>query len=152
MTNEHDEKDSFGIWHSRGTTYVRMPIVAFIGLIFALVTLTILFWSVKRDTDTHLHVEDPGELRTLLPSIAGLTHSSLEPGNTMEVLQNGDQFFPPLLRDIAAARDSVHIETFIWYDGKLATQVANLLAKKAREGVEVRLLVDGSGGRQLDGK
>ena len=151
MKHEHDEKDHFGIWHSRGTTYVRMPLIFFAGMVFAITTLTILFWSVKRDTDTRLRVENPGELRTLLPSIAGLTHSALVGGNAMQVLQNGDQFFPLLMRDIAAARESVHVETFIWYDGKLATQLANLLAKKAREGVEVRLLVDGSGGRQLDG-
>jgi cardiolipin synthase len=69
----------------------------------------------------------------------------------MEVLQNGDEFFPPLFRDIAAARVSVHIEDFIWYDGKLARQLADLLAKKAKEGVEVRLIVDASGGRQLKG-
>ena len=145
------DEDHFNIWQTHGTTYIRMPLVVFIGLVFALTVLTILFWSVKRNNDTVLRVEDPGELRTLLPSIAGLTHSSLEAGNAMQVLQNGDQFFPPLMRDIAAARESVHVETFIWYDGKLATQLAQLLAKKAREGVEVRLLVDGSGGRQLDG-
>lgn len=149
---DQPDKDHFRVWHSRGTTYVGMPIIAFIGGLFALITLAVLFWSVKRDNSTVLRVKQPGELRALLPSIAGLTHSVLEGGNSMQVLQNGDQFFPPLLRDIAAARQSIHIESFIWYDGKLATQLANLLAKKAREGVEVRLLVDGSGGRQLDGK
>ncbi|HEX2059400.1 MAG TPA: cardiolipin synthase [Thermoanaerobaculia bacterium] len=148
---EKEDKDHFGIWHTRGTTYVRMPLVAFVGLMFALTALTILFWSVKRDTDTVLRVEQTGELRTLLPSIAGLTHSSLEGGNSVEVLQNGDGFFPLLFRDIAAAKESVHIESFIWYDGKLASRLAQLLARKAREGVAVRLLVDGSGGRQLDG-
>ena len=151
MKKEPD-KEHFSIWHHRGTTYVRMPMVAFAGGLLALITLTILFWSVKRDNSTILRVQQQGELGALLPSIAGLTHSTLESGNSVEVLQNGNQFFPPLLRDIAAARKSVHVETFIWHDGKLATQLANLLAKKAREGVQVRLLVDGSGGRELDGE
>ncbi|HYI11573.1 MAG TPA: cardiolipin synthase [Thermoanaerobaculia bacterium] len=146
------DPDHFRITQHRGATYVRMPLIAFIGGLLTLIVMIILFWSVKRDNGTILRVEQPGELGALLPSIAGLTHSVLEDGNNVEVLQNGDAFFPPLLRDIAAARKSVHVENFIWYDGKLATELANLLAKKAREGVQVRLLVDGSGGRQLDGE
>lgn len=149
---KHRDDDHFSMWHTRGTTYVRMPLVAFAGLLLALALVTILLWSEKRDPDTTLRVRQPGQLGALLPSIAALTHSSLEPGNAIEVLQNGDGFFPPLFRDIAAARESVHVESFIWYDGTIARQLANLLARKAREGVEVRLLVDASGGRSLKGE
>lgn len=146
------DKDHFGLWTERGTTYVRMPLLLAAGGLLTIIALVILFWSVKRNNSTILRVRQPGELGALLPSIAGLTHATLEAGNAVEVLKNGDQFFPPLFRDIAAARRSIHIETFIWYDGKAATQLARLLAQKARAGVEVRLLVDGSGGRELDGK
>ena len=50
-------------------------------------------------------------------AIVGLTQSSLDQGNLVQVLQNGDQFFPPLLADIAAARESIHIESYIWWKG-----------------------------------
>jgi cardiolipin synthase len=146
------DDDHFRITQFRGTTYVRMPMAAFVGGALAIGFLSILLWSAKRKPDKILQVKNPGELRVLLPSIAGLTHSTLEPGNSMQVLQNGVMFFPALFRDIAAARESVHIEDFIWYDGKLARQLAQLLAQKARQGVEVRLLVDASGGRQLKGE
>ena len=152
MKKHEDDKDKFSIWTSRGTTYVRMPIVVFIGGVLTIAVLAILMWSVSREPDTQLQVRQPGELGALMPSIAALTHSALEPGNSMEVLQNGAMFFPALFRDIAAARETVHIESFIWYDGKIARQLAALLAKKAREGVEVRVLVDASGGRQLKGE
>lgn len=151
MKNKPDEKSRISIWHSRGTTYVRLPLVVFIAGILTIALLTILMWSVKREPDTRLHVQNPGELRVLLPSLAGLTHSALERGNAMQVLQNGVTFFPALFRDIDAARESVHIEDYIWYDGTLARQLAALLAKKARSGVEVRLIVDASGGKQLKG-
>jgi cardiolipin synthase A/B len=144
--------DHFRITKDRGTTYVRIPIIAFIGGVLAIVFLSVLMWSVKREPDTRLRVKNPGELRVLLPSIAGLTHSALEPGNSMQLLQNGDMFFPLLLRDIAAARESVHIENFIWEQGKISRQLATLLATKARQGVEVRVLVDASGGRDLKGE
>ncbi|HYK01357.1 MAG TPA: cardiolipin synthase [Thermoanaerobaculia bacterium] len=148
---EHREDDHFSIWQTRGTTYVRMPLIAFLGGLLMLVGMAVLIWSVKREPDTRLHVDDPGELRTLLPAIVGLTQSTLEAGNRVEVLQNGDGFFPPLFRDLAAARRSIHLEMFIWEEGKLATQLATLLAQKARQGVIVRVLVDGSGGRALKG-
>lgn len=150
--NDEKNHERFAVWTSRGTTYVRMPLVVCIAGVLAIALLTILMWSVKREPETRLRVEDPGELGTLLPSLAALTHSALEPGNAIEVLQNGAQFFPAVERDILAARESIHIESFIWYDGRLATRLATLLAAKAKQGVAVRVLVDASGGRQLDGE
>jgi cardiolipin synthase A/B len=131
------------------TTYIRMPLVAFIALILAVTALTIALWSIKRKPDTYLQVKTPGDLRTLVPSIVGVTQGSLEQGNKIEVLQNGDGFFPLLLRDIAAARETVHIESYIWWDGAMPHRIAELLARKARQGVEVRLLVDASGGHKM---
>ncbi len=152
MKKQHDEKDRFGIWSSRGTTYVRMPIVAFIGGLVAMVILIVLIWSMTREPDTRLRVHDLGELRSLMPSLVGLTQSSLEQGNDVRILQNGDGLFPPMFRDIAAAKESIHLETYIWYDGQLTRRLAPLLASKAKQGVEVRVLVDASGGKDLKGE
>jgi len=151
MKREHDQKDLFGIWTARGTTYVRMPIVMFIGGVLLIVILAVVVWSMTREPNTRLHVRDLGELSTLMPSLVGLTQSSMETGNDVRILQNGDQFFPPLMREMAAARESIHLESYIWYEGTLTKQVAELLTKKAKEGVEVRVLVDASGGRDLKG-
>jgi cardiolipin synthase len=95
-------------------------------------------------------VKQPGELGALVPSIVGLTQSSLDGGNQVTLLQNGDGLFPPMLRDIAGARESVHVESYIWWEGEICNELAKLLALKAREGVEVRLLLDASGGHKLD--
>ena len=129
---------------------VRLPTIAVVAMIVAIAGLTILLWSVERGRETHLAVKQPGELGALIPSIVGLTQSSLDQGNQAELLQNGDGFFPPMLRDIAAAKQSVHVESYIWWDGDICNELAKLLALKAREGVEVRLLLDASGGRKLD--
>jgi cardiolipin synthase len=135
-----------------GTHYVRVPTISFAALILAVAGLTILLWSAERGTDARLNVKNPGDLNALLPSIVGLTESSMDAGNRVRVLQNGDQFFPALLADIAAARESIHIESYIWWKGAVCDQVARALAEKAKQGVEVRLLVDGSGGRRLKGQ
>ena len=136
--------------HKHRTHYVRIPVVGFIALILAVVGLTILLWSAERGTDAHLNVKNPGDFNALLPSIVGLTQSSLEGGNAVQVLQNGDQFFPLLLADIARARASVHVESYIWWKGAICDQLAHALADAAHRGVEVRLMVDASGGHKMD--
>jgi cardiolipin synthase len=145
------DKDQFRVWTEHGTTYVRMPIVAFIGGVFAIALLLIMFWSVKRKPNVQFQLRDGRPIAELMPALVGLTQSSLDGGNRIEILQNGDGFFPSLFRDIAAARESVHLETFIWNEGPLARTLAAALAAKARSGVEVRVLVDDSGGHQLRG-
>ena len=135
----------------RGNAHVaKVPIVLFVAMVAVIVVMTTVLWSIWREPNTHLAVKDPGELGALMPSIIGLTQSSLVAGNRVVVLENGDQFFPALLRDVAAARQSVHIESYIWWQGDICNQLANALAAKARAGVEVRLLVDASGGHKMD--
>lgn len=133
-----------------GTHWVRVPLVAAISLVVLTVGLAILLWSAERGRDTRLQVKQPGDFGALLPSIVGLTQSALAPGNRVQLLENGDQFFPALLQDVAAARESIHIESYIWWKGDVCDQLANALASKARQGVEVRLLVDASGGHKMD--
>jgi len=135
---------------STGTHFVTVPLVAAISLIVIVIGLMILLWSAERGRDARLQVKQQGDFAALLPSIVGLTQGSLDPGNQVQLLQNGDGFFPALLSDIANARESVHIESYIWWKGQICDQIAAALAKKAREGVEVRLLVDASGGHKMD--
>ena len=135
----------------RGRThYVRVPIVAAVSLVIVVIGLTIMLWSAERGRETHLNVKNAGDLSALMPSIVGLTQASLDQGNQITVLENGDEFFPLLLKEIANARESVHVESYIWWKGAICEQIANALAAKAREGVEVRLLVDASGGHKMD--
>ena len=136
----------------KGTDYVRTPLVFFIALIVMVAGLTIMLWSATRGRDTHLRVKQPGDFTALLPSIVGITQASLDAGNDVKLLQNGDQIFPPMLADIAAARQSVHVESYIWWKGPICDKLASALATKASQGVEVRLLVDASGGRKMDRK
>jgi len=136
--------------NERGTHFLRVPIVTFVALIVMVIALTITLWSAERGRATQLSVKNPGDLPALMPSIVGLTQGSLERGNRIEVLENGDEFFPRLLADIGRARQTIHVETYIWWKGDICNQLAAALAAKARQGVEVRLLVDASGGHKMD--
>ena len=65
--------------------------------------------------------------------------------NEVEVCMNGTEFFPSLLRDIAQAKNHIHIDMYIIADDALGLLVADALIDKAREGVEVRLIYDDVG-------
>ncbi|MGE5234254.1 MAG: phospholipase D-like domain-containing protein [Acidobacteriota bacterium] len=68
-------------------------------------------------------------------------------GNAVELLNNGDQFFPAMLGAIAAASRSVDLESYIFHDDRAGRLFAGALVAAAKRGVEVRVLVDGAGGR-----
>ncbi len=68
-------------------------------------------------------------------------------GNAVELLNNGDQFVPAMLGAIAAARRSVDLESYIFHDDRAGQMFAAALVEAARRGVEVRVLVDGTGGK-----
>lgn len=66
-------------------------------------------------------------------------------GNDVEMLYDGVAFVSTLLRDIYAAREHIHIETYIIEDDAVGRLVRDALTDRAREGIEVRLLYDDVG-------
>jgi cardiolipin synthase len=132
------------------THTIRVPLILVIAMFLVIAVMTLLLWSVWRNRSIALLVKNPGDLQAMIPSIVGVTEGSLEQGNQVQLLENGDGFFPLVLQDIANARETIHIESYIWWKGEVCSQLARALADKARQGVEVRLLVDASGGHKMD--
>lgn len=67
------------------------------------------------------------------------------PNNRVELLENGDEFFPRLLANIARARREVLLETFILFEDEVGRNLQQALIAAAERGVEVGLTVDGYG-------
>jgi cardiolipin synthase len=66
-------------------------------------------------------------------------------GNSVRLLTNGEETFAELERQILAARHSIHIATYILGRDRVGKQLVKLLARRAREGVQVRLQLDALG-------
>jgi cardiolipin synthase A/B len=66
-------------------------------------------------------------------------------GNEATLLRGGDEFFPAVISAIDAALHEVWFATYIFHDDPAAEQVAGALARAARRGVRVRVVVDGFG-------
>ena len=70
--------------------------------------------------------------------------------NRITVLRNGDEIFPAMLDAIAGATHSIDFVTFVFWTGEIARSFARALADKAREGVAVRVILDGFGSLPMD--
>jgi cardiolipin synthase len=110
--------------------------------------LLLILWSLKRHRDPSLRIECDTPLAEMVPSLAGLTHASVLEGNAVDVLENG-AFYDALFADMAKARCSVHFETFLWKEGVLGQRLVDALVERRRAGLQVRVLVDADGGKQM---
>ena len=66
-------------------------------------------------------------------------------GNKLQLLRNGTDYFPALQQAIDAAKGEIYLETYIFRDDETGQAIAAALARAARRGVVVRVLVDGFG-------
>ena len=71
------------------------------------------------------------------------------PGNRLDLLRNGEQFFPALVEALDAAKREVFFETYIFADDETGSLVADALARAAARGVAVHIIVDGFGTRDF---
>ena len=75
--------------------------------------------------------------------------SPLTKNNEVTILKNGEEKFPEVFKAIEQARHHIHLEYYIYEEDDIGHQMADLLIKKAKQGVSVRLIVDGVGSLSL---
>ncbi len=80
-----------------------------------------------------------------LTTMAGATGVPFFEGNAIEILNNGDSFYPAMLKAIAQAEYSITVEAYIYWDGEIGREFAKALAAKAGSGVSVKILLDAIG-------
>lgn len=78
-----------------------------------------------------------------IASLLWMTNKALPLGdNDIKVYTKFDDMFGDLLRDLAAARDHVHIEFYIFEDDEIGRRLGEALIALAARGVEVRVIYD----------
>lgn len=82
------------------------------------------------------------ELARLAQAATGLPPTT---ATDARLLVDGAAKYTALLADIAAAREHVHLEYYIFYPDRTGTAVRDALVERARAGVKVRLLLDAVG-------
>jgi len=70
-------------------------------------------------------------------------------GNRVTLLYSGAEFFPALIAAMDGAERAIQLETYIFADDSVGQEVVAALARAAKRGVIVRVLVDGFGARHF---
>ncbi|QJW84294.1 hypothetical protein HK414_12115 [Ramlibacter terrae] len=117
--------------------------------IVVIALLLLVIWSIRRHRSPKLQIQCDLPIEKLVPSLSGLTLGTAVGGNSVEVLENG-AYFDVLIDRIGAARHSVHFETFLWKPGKLSDRMAAAFTERARAGLQVRILLDAQGSKEID--
>ncbi|RKD92688.1 cardiolipin synthase [Mangrovibacterium diazotrophicum] len=97
---------------------------------------------------------DPNIFRKkhLMSLMLSNSNALLTSNNEVQILKNGAQTFPAIFRAIEQAKHHIHIEFYIIDNDTLGNQLRELLIRKAREGVGVRLIYDDVGSWALPRK
>jgi cardiolipin synthase len=115
--------------------------LAFLGIVLIFCLFFIRRHTLPYHFEHTFAVSDP----EFAGSALGMEDPVLVPGNKIELLQNGDEYFPAMLKAISAAQKTINFESFILYSDSIGTQFRDALCERARAGIEVRVMVDGIG-------
>lgn len=98
-------------------------------------------------------VGDEGDLefvRKLARIEAALARRPLVAGNQITLLKDGPSTHDAQLQAIALARHHVHLDIYLLTADELGERYAQALIGRARDGVEIRVIIDGVGGLGAD--
>src|SRR4051812_10439875 len=131
------------------TLFVVLVTVWVTGFVFLLVlNMSSPERPIKYDVDPQYSIYDPPFERAM----SHLLGPPLVDGNRVTTLVNGDQIFPPMLRAIRSAKETITFETYIYWSGEIGHAFADALSERARAGVRVHVLLDWVGSKRLDVK
>ena len=100
-----------------------------------------------------LKVHDVPEVRldqaSFYPTIEAHTDAPILAGNHIDVLLNGDETFPVMLREIKHAKSTITMAQYLYEDGGIAHEFAEAFADRCRAGVSVNILLDHQGSQKV---
>jgi cardiolipin synthase len=89
------------------------------------------------------HAHEDASMRALAEqTLARTSGAALVPGNAVRILKDGTENYPAWLEAIAAARQTIHFESYAIHGDEIGLAFAEALAERARKGVRVRVLYD----------
>jgi cardiolipin synthase len=97
------------------------------------------------------HLYDEGILskRHLINLMLSSSNALLTDNNEITILKNGNETFPAIFHAIENAKHHVHLEYYIIDNDEIGKQLKDILIRKAKQGVEVRVIYDDVGSWQL---
>ena len=88
------------------------------------------------------HSPEPEISEFCRPTEEGLLNPTRSKNNSTELFVDGPAVLAMLLREIEKARHFIHVQVMLFYSDEAGFKIAHALAKKAEEGVQVRVMSD----------
>ena len=127
--------------------YIGFFIYLFFGLTFKKKRVANKIYKIKKlKSIKNVHGSDKEELRRwkgLITYLEMSTDNYITSNNDIQVYFAGEEFFSDLKKEIANAKKFINMEYYIFQFDGIGKEIADLLIKKAKEGVEVNLIIDG---------
>jgi cardiolipin synthase A/B len=89
---------------------------------------------------------------SFFPTIEAYTDAPIVGGNRIDLLFNGDETFPVMLRDIIAAKSTITFAQYLYEDGSISYEFAQAFSDRCRAGVQVHILIDNQGSQKIPDK
>jgi cardiolipin synthase len=134
-----------GLWQ----TYTGIELALFgVGWASFIGVVVILFMPIGKGPELLIPTGavPPAASSQFMETLSNFMTLPVDKAPAVEILENGDQYIPELLRDIDSAQHSINFMAYIWKDGKFSEIVLDHLQKRQRAGVQVRILLDAYGG------
>src|SRR6202521_1677268 len=120
------------------------------ALLVAVVYITLAANAEANHQDRVMSVPRIGpELDAFLRALHGAAGECVVAGNEVDVFQNGDEIFPPMLTAIRESQSTIHFATYIYWGGAVPREFAKALSDAAQRGVIVRLVLDSEGSEPM---
>src|SRR3954452_6408495 len=122
-----------------------MPIWFLVLGIVSILVVALLLVLVLFEPGLEYKVTPPAtavDSEEFLCLLGALSDSEVHDYDRIDVLTNGDTFYEAELEAIRAAKDTVHIERYIFAKGEVTRRYLDALAERARAGVKVKVVLD----------
>jgi cardiolipin synthase A/B len=96
----------------------------------------------------HERKETIGHFSPLVSFLENLAGDQLNE-NSFRLLVNGEEKFPEVLRTLETAKHFIHMEYYDWENDIRGNQIKEVLLRKVKEGVQVRVLYDDYASRKI---
>ncbi|MGF6907195.1 cardiolipin synthase [Fusobacterium sp. PH5-44] len=130
------------------TPYVGFVLYLFLGLKFRKRRVSEKFykWKFSRSREIINTSERPDlfKWKQLISYLEVSSMNKLTSLNSLRLFTDGNKFFDKIKEDLKNAKESINVEYYIFkYDG-LGQDIVDILVDKAKEGVDVKVIIDGA--------
>jgi len=82
---------------------------------------------------------------SFLVQLASLADAAVNRTGRLDIFTNGPAFYPAILDAFRSARRSINLEAYVFQKGEIARQYVDIMAERARAGVQVNIVLDAFG-------